>query len=417
MHVKKITIENFRGIRNIKIEFHKQMNVFIGINGSGKSSVLDMLAILFSHSRIFSDGELLSIDLRSIPYNANSIDASLECEALETNVKVSVKQSANEFNSKVEYGNPNHLDVRWKEIVEKHDVGFDFPLAVYYPTNRGILDIPERIRGYQPVENSMDSLKGALSNALDFRSFVARLRESEKSLNIIRNSQGFEFYNDWYASQAKAVKQAIENVVSGFTEIHVQQKPFDVVIKKGTTNLSLTQLSDGEKCLIALVGDLAQRLAIANPLVNEPLRGKAVVIIDEIDLHLHPQWQRMILPKLMETFPNCQFIVSTHSPQILGELRSENVFILADGENGIEARRPAYEIYGQTSGTLLEDMMQTPERDSSIKTKISDAYKALELGSIDDAKRLIGELRDQAADIPDLVRLDMRLSRKEVFGQ
>lgn len=98
-------------------------------------------------------------------------------------------------------------------------------------------------------------------------------------------------------------------------------------IEKDGQLLTVNQLSDGEKCLIAMVSDLARRMAIANP-TGDPLQGEGIILIDEIDLHLHPKWQRMIVPKLLEVFPNCQFIISTHSPHVLTHIQPENIFLL-----------------------------------------------------------------------------------------
>lgn len=94
-------------------------------------------------------------------------------------------------------------------------------------------------------------------------------------------------------------------------------------------------MSDGEKCTIALFGDLARRMALANPNKDNPLDGEGIVLIDEIELHLHPLWQRRILNVLKKVFPNIQFIVSTHSPQVLGEADDTyNVLRLIMGDNG-----------------------------------------------------------------------------------
>lgn len=84
------------------------------------------------------------------------------------------------------------------------------------------------------------------------------------------------------------------------------------------TNLDVLQLSDGEKCTLALFGDIARRLAIANPSLDDPLQGDGVVLIDELELHMHTSWQRKVISMLKKTFPNIQFIITTHSPQILG---------------------------------------------------------------------------------------------------
>ena len=90
--------------------------------------------------------------------------------------------------------------------------------------------------------------------------------------------------------------------------------PFEnaLIITKDGLDIDVNQLSAGEKSVILLIADLAMRLTIANPSLENPLEGEGIVLIDEIDLHLHPQWQRNILPALLATFSKCQFIVTTH---------------------------------------------------------------------------------------------------------
>jgi predicted ATP-binding protein involved in virulence len=96
-------------------------------------------------------------------------------------------------------------------------------------------------------------------------------------------------------------------------------------------NLNVNQLSQGEKSLMALVGDIARRLAMMNPKLDNPLLGKGIILIDEIDMHLHPQWQRSIIQRLQTTFPNCQFILTTHSPLVISDTQNILVYDL-DGQ-------------------------------------------------------------------------------------
>jgi predicted ATP-binding protein involved in virulence len=93
---------------------------------------------------------------------------------------------------------------------------------------------------------------------------------------------------------------------------------------------NFNQLSQGEKSLI-LVGDIARRLAMMNPKLDNPLLGKGIILIDEIDMHLHPQWQRSIIQRLQTTFPNCQFILTTHSPLVISDTQNILVYDL-DGQ-------------------------------------------------------------------------------------
>ena len=107
----------------------------------------------------------------------------------------------------------------------------------------------------------------------------------------------------------EAVRETIKRFLPDFTNLSVRRNPLRMEVTKKNKIVTVNQLSDGEKCLIAMLGDLARRMAIANPQNPYPLTGTGVIIIDEIDLHLHPQWQRFVVPKLLEVFPNCQFFI------------------------------------------------------------------------------------------------------------
>ena len=103
-------------------------------------------------------------------------------------------------------------------------------------------------------------------------------------------------------------------------------------------------------------------------------------MIDEIDLHLHPGWQRHVLSALEETFPNCQFLGSTHSPQIVSHVAPERIWLLQWTDSGVSAVRPA-ESFGQTAGRILEDLMDVPERPREIKERLSDLFLAMLLSA------------------------------------
>jgi predicted ATP-binding protein involved in virulence len=134
-----------------------------------------------------------------------------------------------------------------------------------------------------------------------------------------------------------------------------------MTVKKQGQELIVNQLSDGEKCSLAMVGDLARRLAITNPGLRNPLEGSAVVLIDEIELHLHPKWQREIIPALTRTFPNCQFIITTHSPQVISQVKPDGIYILEATPEGIVAKQPESS-FGRDSNRILEDLMDVSER-------------------------------------------------------
>jgi hypothetical protein len=181
--------------------------------------------------------------------------------------------------------------------------------------------------------------------------------------------------------------------------------------------LSIDQLSDGEKCLLAMVGDIARRLAIANPSLDDPLQGEGIVLIDEIELHLHPQWQHKIIPRLTETFPNCQFIVTTHSPQVLSHVQPENIYILQSTPDGIIASNPESS-YGRDSNQILEDYMGTPERPQDIKDKILELFRLIDRNDFAGAKQLCQSIGSEIGfDEPELLRAGVVIKRKEILGK
>ena len=192
-----------------------------------------------------------------------------------------------------------------------------------------------------------------------------------------------------------------------------------VVNKNDRTTLRVDQLSDGEKCLISMIGDLARRIAIANPARENPLEGEGIVLIDEIDLHLHPLWQRMIVPNLLEVFPNLQFIISTHSPSVLTNVKPQNLYILSlqPLTDNIIAKKPN-ESYGKTADRILEDLMGlTTTRPDIISTELHEIYQKIEEKEYEKAKSMIAAMKDKIGNDSELVKAGVLISRKEMIGK
>ncbi|MGK7925878.1 MAG: AAA family ATPase, partial [Spirulina sp.] len=134
------------------------------------------------------------------------------------------------------------------------------------------------------------------------------------------------------------------------------------------------------------------------------------------ELHLHPQWQREIIPALTLTFPNCQFIVTTHSPQVASHVKPENIYVLESTPDGIIARHPESS-FGRDSNQILEDIMDTPARPQSIKNDLLELFRLLDRNQLDEAKQLRQEIIDKIGiDEPELVKAGVLMRRKEILG-
>ena len=415
MKIQSIDIAGFRGISDLSLDFSEGINVLAGINGVGKSAVLDCTAILLSRligrirssagtGRFFSESDINN-DVRE---TRNSIEVHFQGKTVQWSVTKGRKGRRKQSITGLEELR-THVGSLHSELEE--DESLTLPLAVYYPVNRAVLDIPLRIRTRHRFDR-LTAYDQALSESWrNFRIFFEWFRQRE-DLENERRLEKPRFRDH----QLRAVRTATEFMLPGFRNLKVRRSPLRMVIEKEGEELLVDQLSDGEKCALAMVGDLARRMAIANPHLEEPLVAEAVVLIDEIDLHLHPAWQRTLPSTLEKTFPNSQFLLSTHSPAILGHLDPNSIWMLERTSCGIEAKRPS-QAYGQTVDRVLEDIMNVPARPTEIGERLVKLFLAIEQGKLKKAERILHELKDEIGIDPDLVKADVLIRRKELAGE
>lgn len=167
-------------------------------------------------------------------------------------------------------------------------------------------------------------------------------------------------------------------------------------------SLDVAQLSDGERGILALVLDLTRRLAQANTKLRDPAsESEAVVLIDELELHLHPKWQRSILQSLTTTFPKCQFIATTHSPQVIGEVEHARIQIIADGQ----VYSPKHS-YGVDSSRVLEEVMDSEPRAKDVQDLLTGISKVIGRQDFARGRQLLAQLVELLdEDDPEVTRI------------
>jgi predicted ATP-binding protein involved in virulence len=439
MRVKQLKISSFRGIGNLKLDFSPdEPTVFIGNNGVGKSSILDSLAILLSWlvARIEFDpesrvsivdrklsrfGGIRESELANGRYfkelDIKNGDSKIRQEMIllfdskEINWYLTTNQENNNINTKYELGILEEVTQKLRNQWQ-NDTKTNLPLAVCYPINRAVFEIALEIQDNYSSKQ-IDAYQQALDGVqITFDSFFKWFRRLEDLENEERRDT-----SKYLNHQLEAVRQAIYSLIPEFSNLRVRRSPLRMTVRKQDREFTVNQLSDGEKCLLAMVGDLARRLAIANPGLSNPLEGKGVVLIDEIELHLHPKWQREIIPALARTFPNCQFIVTTHSPQVVSHVKPEGIYILEATSEGIIAKKPENS-FGRDSNQILEDIMGVPDRPQQIKDSLRQLFQLIDAGNLDKAKELRYQLADEIGyDEPEFVRADVLMRRKEIFNR
>lgn len=432
MHIQTLTLTHYRGARALTLDLDSRLNVLVGVNGVGKSTVLDAAALALSWvvSRIRQAGTsgrpIVEADIMN-----HKASASVEIVCLNQEQSVAWRVTK----GRKGYGVPSHpteltqLNEYTQQIqaqIAASNQQVNLPLFVHYPVHRAVLDIPLRIRERHRF-GLLEAYDDALTTGADFRKFFEWFREQEDLENedLVRKLPLFKavpqeilFAADHQDPQLRAVRNALSRLLPEFKNLTVRRSPLRMEVEKQGQVLTINQLSDGEKCVIAMVSDLARRIAIANPLRTDPLTGEGVILIDEIDLHLHPKWQRRIVPRLVEVFPNCQFILSTHSPHVLTHVQPENIVLLDWSAEGITASKPA-ESYGKTVNRILEDLMGLETtRPEPIDAAIQRLYQLIDRGELDQAKQTIDEIKAAMGQTdPDLVKAEVLIKRKELIGK
>jgi predicted ATP-binding protein involved in virulence len=441
MRIKQLRLKNFRGIKNLQIDFDltQQIIVLVGVNGVGKSSILDCISFLVkSYSLIANNDVLKSIfQDRDIHVGLQNTRNGLSGVFDDTEISWDIERARGDDKAT---NLPANIAESIKYINSRYDL--DSFVSIYYSASRRANQIQENpdafnssvsvsgnqnnisIKGDAKIHslvintsefNSSDSYSSLdSSNIIDFRGFTHWFQKLEDFENEIRLS----IDNNHRDIKLESTRTAIYSMLGdGFSNLRMKRAIDKLTIHKANKEIELDWLSDGERGLLALAGDLARRLATTYPDSVNPLHEAGLVLIDEIELHLHPEWQRIIIQRLTQTFPGCQFIVTTHSPQVLSNVQPECIHILAIEDNNVVVKRPERS-YGRDSNRILEDIMGVSKRPPEIEARILELFRIIHDGELDRAKDLIQGLATEIGiDEPELIRAASTIHRREVIGR
>lgn len=349
MILKEFSLKNYRVFEEADFSFSEKVTVLAGVNGRGKSSLLDAITLMLSRllpQMSPAKGGYLQLRESDIRYDQD------EC-LLEA--KLNLAGYPVTFTGKRDHWSRGKFESLLPQVRQEIKDRYGFsdmtrgnpPVAVYYTTDRAICKMPRKLS--YPKSNFPRGMEfaymGALSRrVVDYKDFMMRFRNmvtlthenklailganAPEDINDIPPLDNLYFFGE---NVIKAIQDVVSAFLDGFHDLDVIEDPLRLIVQKGDETFDLAQLSDGERSVIAMVIDLCKRLALLNPNWPNPLEGKGIVLIDEIELHLHPKWQREIIEIFRTTFPNIQFIMTTHSPFVIQSVRSDSELLLLDG--------------------------------------------------------------------------------------
>jgi predicted ATP-binding protein involved in virulence len=387
VQLTRLQLKNFRGFEHLDLPVHERLSVIIGVNGAGKSSLLDAISNLLTRAfRLLLAGTPLAPD--GNPARATYLSPSdLREGASEATLSIEARSANQAWRASWEQQGPlgqSTIGLPPGDLADN--------LVAYYSVHRALLqEEPEEALPGGDVLDRWEAFRDSLAWRGSLRSFVTWFRAREDVENERRLRENSEFRD----AQLQAVRRALTGVMEGYEDLFVQRRPREVLmLSKHGKRLALNQLSDGEKCLLAMVGDLARRMAMVAREGQDPLDVEAVVMIDEIELHLHPRWQREVVPALLRTFPRSQFVLTTHSPQVLGSVARDSIFVLDDFRL-YPASSPTK---GRDGNSILIDLMGLSEHPPETAARLRVIAELLDEEHLAQARLAIDELAHDLGD-------------------
>jgi len=404
MRVKRLQLSNYRGFTSLDLDLDHPMTLLVGPNGVGKSTLLT--AIAASYSSLFEQLHINKMTLVPDPSDLREGQNSGQIKAVFTHETTDFIGGHTFSTNREGFSRQAVLQVL---RVTREDL-----FLVLFPTERGLKTAEVQAQPPPRAAKAWEALEPEFSWEIDdtsvelfwpgFARFVRWFKDREDIENEQRVAQGDLGLQD---PQLKAVRDAVAGLMPGFSRLRIQRSPRPVmVITKGDTQFRLDQLSDGERNLIALTGELARRMAVASPKSDDPRQLEGVVLIDEIEQHIHPGLQREILPRLRRAFPRIQFIVSTHSPQVLSTAPRDAIVAV----DNFAARRLAQGAEGRDSNAILSEIFQVTRRPAEQLAQIEETRRLIDQGQLARALEQLDTLAELVSENDeDVLALRMRL--------
>ncbi|WLI73387.1 AAA family ATPase [Halomonas alkalicola] len=460
MKLSRLDLTNFRCFAQLTLDLHPYLTVLVAENGQGKSSVLDALRIALwpfvgsfdlARGNANDPGNGIAIDdVRLVKMAKGDMARQLPAEVSVTGdfgtgreKTWSRRRISERKSTKTRDASATSFVKQWagqlqRQVRDPDMPDLDLPVFGYYGTGRL----------WQEQKLTTKARQADVSDESDFyiRTFAYR--------NCLNPASSYSHFREWFTWLFKSYREEqirqLESLnsnqapIAAAESIHAVQQAIDSFLEPITGWHSLTysvthekalvlehpqhgilkvdQLSDGIRSVLAMVGDIAYRSVKLNPQLGRkaPQQASGVILIDEVDMHLHPFWQQRILQQLRKAFPRLQFVVTTHSPQVLSSVKQEHVRLLSQDESGqFIAATPVDTPYGRLSSDVLEAVMHvSPYPPVDEREDLRRLTRLVDQGAHDsaEARELMDKLINQlGAAPPAMQKLQRSIRRQQVL--
>jgi predicted ATP-binding protein involved in virulence len=420
MRIDQLAIQNYCCFGSFDLGLNPQFNLLVGDNGSGKTSILDALHIAAGSWLLGIDGpsKAPGIDDNDVRLSAfgykngrfsfeKQYPVTIKAKGVVMGESIEWSRERVSDNSTTRYGAATAiLDIGRRAVSSmRAGEGVVLPLISSYGTERLWIEL-DPARKERAGANPRNEERP--TRLLGYRNIQFLIHE-KALFDWIATETLADLQNGAESSTFRVVKHAIVSCIEDATDLY-----YDVARKEVVVDMKLhgphpyNLLSDGQRVMLTLVGDLAKKAILLNPQLDDQVleQTPGIVTIDELDLHLDPKWQRRVILDIKRTFPKIQFIATTHSPQLIGEAEPWEIILL-------DAQQPSSpaQSFGMDSNWILKHVMGAGERDEGIKRRFDEAERLIFDLKFEDAQGAIDQLRDDIGDHPDMVRLSARIDR------